>query len=140
VRPGDWLAFEANGDEHEEMWIGRAVPIGDDDVCVHKVLKRSTIEGVQYSKGEYRINVVFYDRCGKRQYSVSRPLQDKLVSSSTLRMILGDMKVLNEPRITRSRRRRRGTGLERIGIDSRELQRTWVVSQREYCSFLLECE
>ena len=88
------MVFENNGDEQEEMWI---VPIGDDDVCVQKVLKRNTIEGVQYSKGEYRTNVVFYDRCGKRQYSVSRSLQDKFVSSAPLRMNLvlnGDTKVV----------------------------------------------
>ena len=68
---------------------------------VEKVNKRS---GVPYVVGEYKIAVVFYDRCGDetRQYSVSIPVTHKILCSSILRLILQDMQVVAEPRCSRN--------------------------------------
>ena len=63
-----------------------SVPVFDG--VVEKVNNRSTIDRVPYTVSEYKITVVFYDRCGDetRQYSVSSTVTHQIVCSSTLRL------------------------------------------------------
>ena len=86
---GDFVLFDAHGDEVEPIWLGRVLPNPEwngQGVCTNNSGKQVKFNGVSIGRGEVAIYVMWYEKLNvmsdKLEYGVSRSEREPLVQNN----------------------------------------------------------